>query len=94
MSNQNLTSLAMRIFILFSIVFQTMCAMGTGSADEADRWLVSRHIRDAVLNEFSGELALRHVEILAVDRDRQEKEYSEQCHCFFECLSALNTHHI
>ena len=78
MSNQNLISLTIRAFILFSIVLLTTCAMDTGNAEEVDRWLVPRHIRDAVLNEFSGESALRHVEILAVDRDRQEEEYSEQ----------------
>jgi len=77
MRNKNLPSLTFRIFILLSIVFQAMCAMDTGKADEVDRWLVPRHIRDAVLNEFSGELALRHVEILSVDRDRQEEEYSD-----------------
>jgi hypothetical protein len=48
--------------------------MENGEAEEVDRWLVPRPIREAVLNEFSGELALRHVEILAVDRDRQEEE--------------------
>ncbi|MFC2160791.1 M28 family peptidase, partial [Acidobacteriota bacterium] len=49
-----------------------------GEAEEVDRWLVPKTIREAVLNEFSGELALRHVEILSVDRDRKEEEYSEQ----------------
>ncbi len=78
MSNQNITHLTIRIFILLSIGLLTTCAMETGKAEEMDRWLVPRHIRDAVLNEFSGELALRHVEILAVDRNRQEEEYSEQ----------------
>lgn len=78
MSFQNLDSVTSRIFILLSIVLLAMCAMDTGEAEEVDRWLVPRHIREAVLNEFSGELALRHVEILAVDRDRQEEEYSEQ----------------
>jgi len=70
--------MTIRIFVLVSIVFLATCAMETGKAEEVDRWLVPRHIRDAVLNEFSGEEALRHVEILAVDRNRQEEEYSEQ----------------
>ncbi len=78
MKNQNFTSSMIRLVLLFSIIFQAMCAMDTGEAEEVDRWLVPRHIREAVLNEFSGELALRHVEILAVDRDRQEEEYAEQ----------------
>ena len=78
MRNHHIFSFPFRIFILLSIVFMANCAMDTGEAEEVDRWLVPRHIREAVLNEFSGELALRHVEILAVDRDRQEEEYSEQ----------------
>lgn len=68
MSNQNLSSFTARIFILLSIVSLVTCAMDKGEAEEVDRWLVPSHIRDAVLNEFSGELALRHVEILSVDR--------------------------
>lgn len=52
--------------------------MDSGEAEEVDRWLVPRDIREAILNEFSGELALRHVEILSVDRDRQEEEYAGQ----------------
>jgi hypothetical protein len=78
MSVQNLTSVTIRIFALLSILLLATCAMETGKAEEVDRWLVPRQIRDAVLNEFSGEEALRHVEILAVDRNRQEEEYSEQ----------------
>jgi hypothetical protein len=78
MSNQNLTSLTIRFLILLSIAVLATCAMDTGEAEEVDRWLIPRHIREAVLNEFSGEMALRHVEILAVDRNRQEEEYAEQ----------------
>jgi len=78
MSRQKLTSFALKMFILLSIVFAAACAMDTGEAEETDRWLVPRHIREAVLNEFSGELALRHVEILSVDRDRREEEYAER----------------
>jgi hypothetical protein len=78
MSIHNFVSLALRTLVLLSIVFLATCAMETGKAEEVDRWLVPRHIREAVLNEFSGEEALRHVEILAVDRNRQEEEYAEQ----------------
>jgi aminopeptidase YwaD len=78
MSKQIFGSLTIRIFILMSVVLLANCAMDTGEAEEVDRWLVPRHIREAVLNEFSGELALRHVEILSVDRDRQKEEFSEQ----------------
>jgi aminopeptidase YwaD len=45
---------------------------------KSDRCLVPKDIRNPILDEFSGEMALRHVEILSVDRDRQEKEYLEQ----------------
>lgn len=69
MNKQNLTSLTVRIFILFSIVLLAACAMDKGEAEEVDRWLVPKIIREAVLNEFSGELALRHVEILSVGRN-------------------------
>jgi hypothetical protein len=72
------SSLLIRIFVLLSIVFLASCAMETSKAEEVDRWLVPRHIRDAVLNEYSGEEALRHVEILAVDRNRQNEEYSDR----------------
>jgi len=78
MNNQNLLSLRIRIVLLLFIVLLAACAMDTGEAEEVDRWLVPQNIREAVLNEFSGELALRHVEILAVDRDRQEEEYAGQ----------------
>jgi aminopeptidase YwaD len=78
MSFHNLASVTTRTLVMLSIVFLATCAMETGKAEEVERWLVPRHIRDAVLNEFSGEEALRHVEILAVDRNRQDEEYSEQ----------------
>lgn len=71
-------SVATRALALLALVLLAMCAMNSPEAEEAERWLVPKHIREAVLNEFSGELALRHVEILAVDRDRQENEYAEQ----------------
>lgn len=48
---------------------------------EVDRCVVPAAIRDPILNEISGELALRHVEILSVDRDRQAEEYLDR---FFE----------
>jgi len=78
MKKQSLISVITKAFAFLALVLTAMCAMDTGEAEEVDRWLVPKHIREAVLNEFSGELALRHVEILAVDRDRQEEEYAEQ----------------
>ena len=78
MHRQKLSSLIIPCLILIIMVLMPSCAVDTSEAEEIDRWLVLRNIREAVLNEFSGELALRHVEILAVDRDRQEDEYAEQ----------------
>ena len=79
MSSQNFLSLLIRmVFFLSVFALLTSCVVDTGEAEEVDRWLVPRHIRESILNEFSGELALRHVEILAVDRDRQEEEYAEK----------------
>ena len=46
-----------------------------------DRCLVPASIRDALLNEISGEEAFRHVEFLAANRDRQAAEYLDT---FFE----------
>ncbi|MFC2097547.1 M28 family peptidase [Bacteroidota bacterium] len=45
------------------------------------RCIVPVNIRELILNEFSGEAALRHVEILSIDRDRQADEYENM---FFE----------
>jgi hypothetical protein len=46
-----------------------------------DRCLVPASIRDAILNETSGEEAYQHVQMLAVNRDRQPDEYRNE---FFE----------
>jgi len=48
---------------------------------DVDRCVVPPEIREPILNEFSGELALRHVEMLSVDRNRQADEYLDK---FFE----------
>ena len=40
-----------------------------------DRSIVPASLRDALLDEISGERALAHVQILAVNRDRQPQEY-------------------
>ncbi len=47
----------------------------------ADRSLVPPAIRDAFLQEFSGELALQHVQLLAANRMRPISEYADT---FFE----------
>jgi aminopeptidase YwaD len=48
---------------------------------QADRCLVPPAVRDAVLNEVSGERARLHVQMLAANRDRQPEEYQN---AFFE----------
>jgi hypothetical protein len=47
----------------------------------AVRCLVPASIRDAILNETSGEEAYQHVQMLAVNRNRQPEEYQNE---FFE----------
>lgn len=42
-----------------------------------DRSLVPSHIRDAILQEYSGELAYAHVQVLALNRQRSVEEYAE-----------------
>ena len=46
-----------------------------------DRCLVPPSVRDPILNEFSGEQAFLHVQMLSANRDRQAEEYQNQ---FFE----------
>jgi hypothetical protein len=41
-----------------------------------DRCLVPAAMRDAILNEYSGEQAYLHVQLLAANRDRQPAEYT------------------
>ncbi len=50
-------------------------------AFQSERWIVPEKIRNAILDEFSGEESLRHVEMLTINRNRQAKEYLES---FFE----------
>ena len=64
------------IIICFSITGSAVNAQVT-----ADRCLVPADIRSAILNEFSGEMALQHVQILAANRIRPESEFSDS---FFE----------
>jgi aminopeptidase YwaD len=52
-----------------------------------DRCLVPAGIRDAILNETSGEEAYRHVQLLAVNRNRQPEEYANE---FFETTYLKN----
>ena len=53
--------------LLLTLALQTAAAAQT----PPDRWLVPPEIRQAILEEFSGELALQHVQLLAANRIRQ-----------------------
>jgi hypothetical protein len=59
-----------------SIVAVTVIGM-SGQAPP-DRCLVPAAIRDAILNEYSGERARLHVQMLAANRDRAAAEYTEK----------------
>jgi hypothetical protein len=72
--------MTMKLLRCAAILFITLAATIL-LAFEVDRCLVPAAIREPILNEFSGELALRHVEMLSVDRNRQAKEYEDR---FFE----------
>lgn len=50
-------------------------------ASDVDRSLVPSSIRNPILEEYSGEQALRHIEMLANNRNRQADEYLDK---FFE----------
>lgn len=69
---------SVNMVFLFTVV---ICSAVLFIAFAVDRCLVPPPVREAILNEFSGELALRHVEMLAVNRDRQADEYLDR---FFE----------
>ena len=56
-----------------------ICVLGTVSLLAAvDRCLVPAAIREPLLDEIAGENALRHVEFLAANRDRQPQEYADR----------------
>ena len=59
------------LMVLFSIVFMSILFY----AFAPDRSLVPAEVRSAILQEYSGELAQRHVEFLSVNRNRQAEEY-------------------
>ncbi len=58
------------------VMIAALFSVGVGAQGPVDRCLVPAGIRDAVLNEISGEEAYQHVQILAVNRDRQAEEYT------------------
>ncbi len=57
------------------LVVVVAAAAGLSGQAPPDRCLVPPSIRDAILNEYSGELAYQHVQLLAANRDRQAAEY-------------------
>jgi aminopeptidase YwaD len=61
---------------LILILTSTLGVVGVVAQGPVDRCVVPAAIRDAVLNETSGEEAYQHVQILAVNRDRQAEEYT------------------
>jgi aminopeptidase YwaD len=65
---------------LAALLIAVVAGGATGSG-QSDRALVPAPIRDALLDELAGESALRHVEFLAANRDRQPDEYLDT---FFE----------
>ncbi len=68
-------------FICSVIVFFLFIDSTVNAQITADRCLVPADIRNAILNEFSGELALQHVQMLSANRIRPEREFSDT---FFE----------
>ncbi len=62
-------------YLVIVLTAAIWCA-GLTAQGPADRCVVPANIRDAILNETSGEEAYEHVQILAVNRDRQADEYS------------------
>ncbi len=62
-----------QLLVLAALLFSA----GLRAQGPIDRCLVPASIRDAILNETSGEEAYQHVQILAVNRDRQAEEYTD-----------------
>lgn len=65
--------------VRYSLVIILLGVVSLPSA--VDRSLVPASIREPLLDEIAGENALRHVEFLAANRDRQPQEYADR---FFE----------
>ena len=63
---------------LLFVMTAALCGSIGLAQGPVDRCLVPAKIRDAVLNETSGEEAYQHVQILAVNRNRQAEEYTNQ----------------
>lgn len=76
---RNRTSL--RLFLLLLVVAAAPRSIATLAQGQADRCLVPSALRDAILNEVSGERAYLHVQMPAANRDRTAEEYQN---AFFE----------
>jgi len=66
---------------LLTLTFGLMLSDTRPFAQSAGRSLVPAAILDPIIDEYSGEAAYRHVQLLAANRDRQPREYLES---FFE----------
>jgi aminopeptidase YwaD len=73
------------VFLVLSLALLVAIAWPLATAvraqAKADRCVVPAAIRDALVNEVSGERARLHVQMLAANRDRQADEYQNE---FFE----------
>jgi len=65
------------------VLIATLCGAGGMAQGPGDRCLVPANIRDVILNETSGEEAYQHVQLLAVNRNRQAEEYTNE---YFESI--------
>jgi hypothetical protein len=77
MSNTQDTRIARRLS-LAGLALMSVAALAQAPPD---RCLVPAAIRDPILNEYSGEQAYLHVQMLAANRDRRAEEYTGR---FFE----------
>ncbi|MGE5358253.1 MAG: M28 family peptidase [Bacteroidales bacterium] len=77
-----------RLLSMALLAFAALVAAGHLAAQApADRCLVPATVRDAILNETSGEEAYKHVQLLAVNRNRTPEEYQNE---FFETTYLKN----
>jgi aminopeptidase YwaD len=67
--------------VLLSSTLVLIFSTGRPLAQSSSRSLVPSSILDPIIDEYSGEAAFRHVQLLAANRDRQATEYLES---FFE----------
>ncbi len=61
--------------VLLAFLLIVIAGAGLSSQAPPDRCIVPAAIRDAILNEYSGEQAYQHVQLLSANRDRPAEEY-------------------